>query len=97
MLSMDQMADLDTAKRDLENKKLILDTATDIQALLRILVDKKIITREEVNHFRREVRESPKWRAANTYIEQTAAEIKIYQNDPQLRLKAMFEAKLNSK
>lgn len=49
MLNMNQMEDLDTARRDLENKKLILDTAIDIQALLRLLVEKKIVTREEVN------------------------------------------------
>lgn len=96
MLSMKQMEDLDTAKRDLENKKLILDTAIDIQALLRLLVEKKIITREEVSRFRKEVRSSSKWKAANTYIEQTMEEIIFYQNNPQLALKAMFAAKLNS-
>lgn len=96
MLSMDQMADLDTAKKDLENKKLILDTAIDIQALLRLLVEKEIITREEVGRFRKEVRSSPKWKAANTYIEQTMKEINFYQNNPQLALKAMFAAKLKS-
>ncbi|MCI9381356.1 MAG: hypothetical protein HFG88_10015 [Dorea sp.] len=96
MLNMNQMKDLDTARRDLENKKLILDTAIDIQALLRLLVDKKIITKEEVNGFRKEVRASSKWKVANTYIEQTMAEIKFYQSNPQLALKAMFEAKLNN-
>ena len=62
MLNMEQMADLDAARKDLENKKLILDTAIDIQALLRLLVEKKIVTRDEVSRFRKEVRLSPKWR-----------------------------------
>ncbi len=62
MLNTERLGDLDTARRDLENKKLILDTAIDIQALLRLLVDKKIITKEEVNGFRKEVRASSKWR-----------------------------------
>lgn len=96
MLNMNQMEDLDTARRDLENKKLILDTAIDIQALLRLLVEKKIVTREEVNRFRKEVRLSSKWKAANTYIEQTMEEIDFYQRNPQMALKAMFEAKLNN-
>lgn len=94
---MEQMADLDAARKDLENKKLILDTAIDIQALLRLLVEKKIIAREEVNRFRKEVRLSPKWKAANTYIEQTMEEINFYQSNPQMALKAIFEAKFNDK
>lgn len=96
MLSMDQMSNLDAASRDIKNKKLILDTAVDVQALLRVLVEKEIITRKEVNCFRKEVRESPKWKAANTYIEQTMEEIDYYEKNPQQLLKAMFDAKLRS-
>lgn len=96
MLSMEQMSNLNTASRDIKNKKLILDTAVDVQVLMRILVDKEIVTREEVNDFRKEVREGPKWKAANTYIEQTMAEIDYYEKNPQQLLKAMFDAKLRS-
>lgn len=48
MLTMSQMSDLDATLEDLKNKKLILDIGIDIQATLRILVDKGIITREEM-------------------------------------------------
>ena len=48
MLTANQMADLESAKLDIQNKQMILNTAIDVQALLRILVDKQIITREEV-------------------------------------------------
>lgn len=95
MLNTNQIADLDAALDDLKNKKLILDTGIDVQAILRLLVDKGITTKEEVQKYRDEVKASPKWNAAALYVEQTLAEIKAYQNDPQLRLKAMFAQKMN--
>lgn len=94
MLSTNQISDLDSAKLDIQNKQMILNTAIDIQVLLRILVDKDIITREEVNQYRKEVRESPKYSAAAMYVEQTLAEIEAYEKDPQLRLKEMFNRKM---
>lgn len=97
MLKANQMADLESAKLDIQNKQMILNTAIDIQALLRILVDKQIITREEVANYRNEVRESPKYQAAALYIEQTLEEIKAYESNPELRLKTMFHQKSQGK
>lgn len=97
MLKTNQMADLESAKLDIQNKQMILNTAIDVQALLRILVDKQIITREEVKKYRNEVRESPKYQAAALYVEQTLAEIKAYETNPGLRLKTMFYQKQKKK
>ena len=97
MLKANQMADLESAKLDIQNKQMILNTAIDVQALLRILVDKQIITREEVKEYRNEVRESPKYQAAALYVEQTLAEIKAYETNPGLRLKTMFYQKQKKK
>ena len=97
MLTANQMADLESAKLDIQNKQMILNTAIDVQALLRILVDKQIITKEEVTQYRKEVRESPKYQAAALYVEQTLAEIKAYEANPELRLKAMFHQKSQGK
>ncbi len=97
MLKVNQLADLESAKLDIQNKQMMLNTAIDVQALLRILVDKQIITREEVANYRNEVRESPKYQAAALYIEQTLAEIKAYETNPEIRLKAMFRQKSKSK
>lgn len=47
----------------------VVSSAVDTQVLLRILVDKNIITREEVNKYRDEVRNSPKYKNAIDTIE----------------------------
>ena len=49
MLNIDQMKDLSVTRRDIENKALVLNTAIDIQALLRLLVEKELITKDEIN------------------------------------------------
>ncbi len=61
MLKTNQLLDLDGAVEDLKNKALILQTGIDLQALLRLLVDKGIISREEIREYRNEVSNSPKW------------------------------------
>ena len=94
MLNMSQMSDLDATLEDIKNKKLILDIGIDAQATLRILVDKGIVTREEVNKYRKEVQDSPKWSAAYQYIVQNLEEIARYKADPKSLLRAMMEAKL---
>ena len=94
MLNMSQMSDLDATLEDIKNKKLILDIGIDAQATLRILVDKRIVTREEVQKYREEVRNSPKYISSYQYLTQTLNEIIEYKNDPQKLLKAMFEAKM---
>ena len=96
MLTTDQMGNIQNAKTDIENKKLILNTAIDIQALLRLLVEKEIISKKEIDRFREEVRNSPKYRNSITYVEQTLEEIKYYENDPQALLKAIMKQKLYS-
>lgn len=97
MLNTKQMADLDSAKQDIQNKQIILSTAIDVQALLRILVDKEIVTREEVNQYRAEVRKSPKYSAAATYVEQTLSEIETYEKDPQMRLREMLNRRMQER
>lgn len=61
---------------------------------MRILVDKGIITREEMQKYREEVRNSPKYITSYQYLTQTLNEIIEYKNDPQKLLKAMLEAKM---
>lgn len=97
MLRTKQITDLDAAKLDIQNKKLILETAIDIQALLRILVDKEIITKQEVDQYRAEVRGGQKYRAALVYIDQTLKEIEMYENDPTLQLKEMLNRKMQGR
>lgn len=94
MLNMSQMSDLDATLEDIKNKKLILDIGIDTQATLRILVDKGIVSRKEVQKYREEVRNSPKWKAAHQYIVENLEEIARYKADPKSLLRAMMEAKM---
>ena len=82
MLKTKQLSDLEGAAEDLKNKAMILQTGIDLQALLRLLVDKGIISREEIREYRNEVSGSPKWGAAVSFIEQTKAEIEHYEANP---------------
>ena len=95
MLSTDQLSHLDQAARELGGRKLLLKTAIDVQALLRLLVEKGIITKEEVNEKRNEVSQSSTYRKALLYIEETEREIMKYQSDPQAALKEMFRRKMD--
>ena len=97
MLDTHQMADLDAAKTDTENKQMILNTAIDVQALLRFLVHKGIITKEEMNQYREEVRKSPKYKAAVTYVDQTLREIEMYKKDSRLYMQELFKRKMQGK
>ena len=97
MLNMSQMSDPDATQEDIKNKKLILDIGIDTQATLRILVDKGIVSRKEVQKYREEVRNSPKWNAAYRYIAKNLEEIARYKADPKSLLRAMMEAKMSGK
>ena len=94
MLNTNQLSHLEETKNELETKQLILKTAIDIQALLRILVDKEIISKNEVDHYRNEVRRSPKYANAIEYIEQTLIEIQYYEKDPTTQLKELMRRKM---
>lgn len=93
MLETSQLSNLDSAQQDLNNKKLLLNNLIDVQALLRILVDKDIITKEEMDQYRDEVRRSPKYSALQTFIDQTQQEIDTYKKDPQALLREMLKRK----
>ena len=97
MLSTDQIAHLDEAERELNDRTMMLNTAIDVQSILRLFVDKGIITKEEVQQYREEVRKSPKYNLALQYLEETKAEIIKYKNDPQAQLQEMFKRKMEGK
>lgn len=97
MLDTNQLSDLNTAQRDLDNKKLLLNNLIDVQALLRILVDKGIITKDEVQDYRNEVRRSTKYAVLQQYIDETQQEIDRFRKDPQSQLKEMMRRKMEGK
>ncbi|HJC25382.1 MAG TPA: hypothetical protein H9761_17070 [Candidatus Eisenbergiella merdavium] len=97
MLRLNQMSDLDGTLEDLKNKKLILDIAIDTQAILRMMVDKGMTTREEVQKYREEVRGGQKYLASYQYLDQALKEVMEYKNDPQKLLRAAFQEKMKGK
>ena len=50
-LTANQLGDLEGTRQDLLNKALIINTAIDVQVILQLMVQKGIVTREEVAEF----------------------------------------------
>lgn len=83
----------DDALHELMVQETIMNIAVDVQALLRILVEKKIITREEVKEYREEVRNSPKYGPAIEDIQRQKKAFQAAKDNPGAYLRALFEAK----
>lgn len=91
-VSNDKYYKPDEALHELMVQETIVSVAVDIQALLRILVEKEIITKDEVNHYRDEVRNGPKYKPV---IERQKEGFQVAKDNPQEYLKAIFNAKMN--
>ena len=83
------------ALHELKLQQTIFDVGGDIQSLLRILVDKQIITREEVAKYREEVRNSPKYKPVLDEIQRQTKGFRAAKDNPQEYLKAILKAKMN--
>ena len=81
-------------KEDAVTKKIILDTAVDIQSVLQLLVSKDLITVEELNQMREKVRNLPKYKASYSVIDKINDAVNLYENDPTAYLKALFNEKM---
>lgn len=84
-------------KEDAVIKKVILDTAVDIQSALQLLVSKDLITVEELNQMREKVKNLPKYKASYNVIDKINDAVNLYENDPNAYLKALFEEKLKGR
>lgn len=71
--------------------------AIDVQVLLRILVDKEIITREEVSEYRNEVRNSPKYKVVADDIQRQKTGFQAAKDNPQEYLQAILKAKMDGR
>lgn len=79
------------ALHELQVQEAILKTAIDVQVVLRILVDKEIVTREEIQKYIEEVSNSPKYKIV---IEQKTI-FQAAKDNPQDYLKALLRTKTN--
>ena len=96
-VSNDNFYKPDEALHELQVQETILRTAIDIQAALRILVDKGIATREEVKQYREEVSNSPKYKLAMDEIQRNKAGFQTAKDNPQEYLRAIMKAKMDGK
>lgn len=85
---------IDKVTEELNNKKAILDLKVETQVILSLLVEKEIVSREEVAAMREKIRRSPKYKAAYAYLDQCADKITDYKDDPSQLLKDIFNAKM---
>ena len=59
MLSNNANYNMDTALDEINQKKLLLDIKVETQLILQLLIQKGIVTREEVSEMRNKVKNSP--------------------------------------
>lgn len=78
-------------------QETIMNLAVDVQGLLRILVEKQIITRDEVNTYREEVRNAPKYKPTLDAIKREKDGFTAAKQNPEEYLKAIFKAKMDGK
>ena len=94
-VSNDKFYKPEEALHELQVQETILKTAIDVQVVLRILVDKEIVTREEVQKYREEVSNSPKYKIVIDDIQRQKARFQAAKDNPQEYLQALFKAKMN--
>lgn len=96
-VSRDAIYNPDQALQELMLQEQLVSQAVDVQVLLRILVDKEIITRDEVAKYRDEVRNSPKYARTIEKIEHQKKGFEAAKASPQDYLKALLKAKMEGK
>lgn len=96
-VSNDKYYKPDDALHELMIQETIINVAVDVQALLRLLVDKEIVKRQEINKYRQEVRNSPKYKPVIEDIQRQKDGFQAAKNDPEGYLKALFKAKIDGK
>lgn len=96
-VSNDNFYKPDEALHELQAQETILKAAIDVQVALRILVDKGIVTRDEVKRYREEVNNSPKYKSAMEDIQRNKAGFQAAKDNPQEYLKALLKAKMDGK
>ena len=94
-VSNDKFYKPEEALHELQVQETILKTVIDVQVALRILVDKEIVTREEVQKYREEVSNSPKYKIVIDDIQRQKAGFQAAKDNPQEYLQALLRAKMN--
>ena len=97
MLSKDANYDMQQAAMEITQQEAILDARVDSQVVLQLMVEKGIVTREEVATMRAKVKAQPKYKADYDYLNNAKQKVIQYTQDPQQHLKDLMNMKLNGK
>ena len=95
MLSRDANYNMDTALNEINEKKLLLDVKVETQLILQLLVQKGIVSREEVSEMRNKVKNSPNYKPLYDYFEQAEQKANYDKANPEQHLKDVLAAKMN--
>ncbi len=89
--------DLDTASQELMMQENILKCLIDTQATLQLLVEKGIVTREEVSAMRATVQSKEPYKSTSDYIKRAKESVEYYKQNPEQHLRDLFKAKLDGR
>lgn len=95
MLSNNANYHMEDAISEIQEKRAIIDAKIDSQVVLQLLVQKGIVTREEVEEMRGIVRNSPKYKATIEYLDGAKEKAEYYINNPQEHLKDLLKRKMD--
>ena len=84
-------------REDAFMKKSIVNTAIDVQSVLQLLIQKEVITQDELNNMRAKVRSLPKYKSSLDYVQSINDAAELYEKDPQAYLKMLFADKMRGK
>ena len=82
-------------KEEATKNMLILDTAVELQAVSKLLVEKGIIANVEIEYVREQVKNSPKYKTAYEMYKKMMNAAELYEKNPQAYLQELFKAKIN--
>lgn len=97
MFKRDDLYHPDNMISEANNMRLILDTKVETQVILQLLVEKGIVTREEVAVKREYVKSQPQYKACYDVLEGSANMGQYYKDHPEEHLKDLMKAKMEGK
>lgn len=96
-VSNDNFYKPDEALHELQTQETIMNIAVDVQTALQILVDKGVVSREEVAVYRERVRNSPRYKPVLEQIDRQKRAFQTAKENPQDYLKALLQAKMDGR
>ena len=97
MFSRNANYNMDSALKEINDMKLLLDVKVETQTILQLLVAKGIVTREEVQATREKVRSQPMYKSLYEYFENSEKKAQYYKDNPEEHLKDLMKAKMSGK